>query len=432
MSKYRLGDKSRRVGLSYAESYRAVRKRNLTKEKIDYWYSSADESAALEFSLYCQQWCEMFDAVAEHVTETYDDIVGDKLVKRNNYVTIFPHSRSRINCMSSNPRRFRSKGGDVCLDEFDWHDNPEEMYSAAEPSVAWGYELTILTTRSHEGSLFDRLVGKAKKIISGELDPKKDIVLPWSYHFIPITIAVNEGLAEKIYKLDHVDLEAREKFIRECRARALNEDKFNREYMCVPSMEASTLIPYDLYFACQDDACLGKTNNGSYYMGFDIGRKHDLTVFWVCELVGDVLITREVKRLYNVKYPIQKQVAADLMRKYNINRACGDYTGKGDALIEFLQVDFGEHRVEPVTFSSPVKDHLASAVLSKMEDRKCRLPDDPKIREAFHTIRKEITATGNIRYDAARTEDGHADEFWAFALCCEAAVNPQTSECILL
>jgi phage FluMu gp28-like protein len=426
-SRYRLWDKSRRIGATYAESYRAVRDRNLNPNAPDYWFSSADESSAFEFAEYCRKWCDMFEAVHEQLTEIYDDIIdtpdGKKIVKRNNYVIRFPNGK-RINCMTSNPRRFRSKGGDVVLDEFDWHDDPEEMYAAAESCLLWGGTLSILTTRSFEGSLFDRLVIEAKKVLSGELDPKKDIALPWSYHYVPITVAVEQGLAEKIYKLDRIDQEARAKFIHECRARARSQDKFNREYMCIPSTEATTLIPYDLYYSCQDENCLKTIGSGDKYLGLDVARKRHKTVPWLWELVGDVMVTRAVHRLQNTPYAAQQLFVEDLMNHHNVTRLCGDATGIGDMLIEYLQNKFGTNRVEKVTFTSSSKDKLASLMLARCQDKRVRLPNDEQSREAFHSIKKTVTAGGNVRYDTTQNEDEHADEFWAASLGLDAANAP--------
>ena len=410
-----------------------MRKRNLIDYRRDYWFSSADESAAVEFSLYCQQWCKLFNAVVKVITEEIED---DRGYRYNNYVVEFPNG-SRINCMSSNPRRFRSKGGDVCLDEFDWHDSPGEMLDAAMPVTTWGFDISILTTRNGEGSEFDNLTKIAKQIRTGELDPKYDPVLPWSYHYIPITVAVEQGLAEKIYKLDKIDPQARERFIKECRAKCRNEDAFNQEYMCTPSSAASTLIPYDLYQSCETTDCLQllvshTESPHQYYLGGDIGREKHLTKFWIVEKVADLLVTRKVITLVKAPYHTQFQVASDLLANRNILRASIDATGIGDMLVESLQDRFGSYRVEKIKFTAAIKEHLASLALSRFEDKRVRVPADRNIRESFHTVRKIITAAGNIRYDAAVTEQGHADDFWAFCCSLEAANVSVVPECILL
>ena len=426
-------EKSRRIGATYAESYKACRRRNQIDYKRDYWFSSADESAAFEYAQYCRQWCEIMEAAIKEILEVLEDSEG---YRYNNYVIEFPN-RSRINCLTSNPRRFRSKGGDITLDEFAWHDNPQEMLAAAKPAATWGYDITVLSTHNGENSLFAQIAKQAKQIATGEIDPDMDNVLPWRHHFTPITVAVDQGLAEKIYKLKEVDLAARQKFLRWCRALAGDEDTWNQEYMCIPSAAASTLIPYDLYQSCEMPGCeeplIPHTQQRrQYYLGADIGREKDLTIFWLWELVTDILITRKIVKLYKTPYAAQQQMAEDLLANANIQRACIDATGIGDMLAEALQNRFGTYRVEKVKFTAQIKEHLASLMLGRFEDKRLRVPADREIREDFHSVKKTVTLAGNIRFDAARTEAGHADRFWAAALGCEAAITSAIPECILL
>ena len=47
---------------------------------------------------------------------------------------------------------------------------------------------------------------------------------------------------------------------------------------------------------------------------------------------------------------------------------------------------------------------------------------DDAVREDLHSVRKSVTAAGNVRLDVERTDtDGHADRFWALALAYHAA-----------
>jgi phage FluMu gp28-like protein len=56
-----------------------------------------------------------------------------------------------------------------------------------------------------------------------------------------------------------------------------------------------------------------------------------------------------------------------------------------------------------------------------MEARLTLLPDTREIRRAFSAVKKIVTPSGNLRFDAERTDAGHADEFWAKALADLAA-----------
>ncbi len=105
---------------------------------------------------------------------------------------------------------------------------------------------------------------------------------------------------------------------------------------------------------------------------------------------------------------------------YLIRRAAIDATGIGAMLAETLEQEFGP-RVEPVVFSAALKENLAFRTRRRMEARLTLLPDTREIRRAFSAVKKFVTTSGNLRFDAARTDAGHADEFWAKALADLAA-----------
>jgi phage FluMu gp28-like protein len=106
------------------------------------------------------------------------------------------------------------------------------------------------------------------------------------------------------------------------------------------------------------------------------------------------------------------------------DRTCIDNTGLGIGWVDDAQDKFGESRVEGVTFTGPVKEALAYPLRGSMEDRTMRIPYDPKIRADLRQVTKQVTPSGNIRFTAERTVDGHADHFWALALAKQAASSP--------
>jgi len=76
---------------------------------------------------------------------------------------------------------------------------------------------------------------------------------------------------------------------------------------------------------------------------------------------------------------------------------------------------------------------MAIQFKKRMEKVQDRIPHDRDIRQAFMAIKREPTATG-VKFDAPRIEldspvaggkkkklYGHADEFWAKAMCNLAA-----------
>ncbi|MFX8581938.1 hypothetical protein ABTM27_21005, partial [Acinetobacter baumannii] len=66
---------------------------------------------------------------------------------------------------------------------------------------------------------------------------------------------------------------------------------------------------------------------GTLFAGVDIGRKKDLTVLWVLELLGDVLYTRHVECLQNMTKAEQEKVLWPWFAR--CQRVCIDATGLG-------------------------------------------------------------------------------------------------------
>jgi hypothetical protein len=150
-----------------------------------------------------------------------------------------------------------------------------------------------------------------------------------------------------------------------------------------------------------------------------------------------VAVARLVRTLENTPFAEQLQAARELLSlradagaihesSFLIRRCSIDATGIGAHMAETLQREFGP-RVEPVVFTAAVKEDLAFRTKRRMEARLTLLPDTREIRRAFSAVKKFITPSGNLRFDAVRTEAGHADEFWAKALA-DLAADPEAHQ----
>lgn len=411
-SRFKIQEKSRRVGMTYAQSYEDVRDA-AKQDGMDVWFSSADESAAIEYILYCQQWAKLFDAAAEYLGEVVID--SDKDIKA---LSIRFSSGKRINALSSNPKAFRSKGGKLVLDEFAFHKQPEEMWKAAIPIITWGFPVRVLSTYNGQGNRYFRMVTDAKQqiAVAGSKSGR------WSLHTTTIEDAVAQGLVTKILGHEASEQE-RADFIADCRAAAGDQETYLQEYMCIPVDEASAWLTWDLITSAEHEDA-GKPEfytGGDCYVGVDIGRRHDLFVIWVDEKVGDVYWNRQVIRLKNASFAEQDAALDRVFDYYKVRRACIDQTGIGEKPVEDAKTRHGNYKVEGILFTGPVKQHLATIIKQMYEDKKIRTPVDKAIRESHHAVRKLTTIAGNPRFDADRTEVGHADEFWAHALAIHAA-----------
>lgn len=302
---------------------------------------------------------------------------------------------SRIIALPANPDTVRGYSGNVYFDEFSVQKNSREMWAAVFPIISRGsYRLMITFTPKGKQN-------KAYEVWHNPLFTKQQV---------DIYQAVDQGCPHDI------------KILKE----AIDDpDLWMQEYELAFLDEATSFLPYDLINSVEDDRA-GRSEyagNGYFYVGVDIGRRRDLTVIWVLELVGDILWTREWIELSKATFATQDAELDRIVEKYNPYRICMDQTGLGEKPVEDAKNRYGGQRVEGVSFSAPVKLDMAGAVRRRFEDRTIRIPHDRKVRDDFHSVKKIVTSAGNIRFDAERSEDSHADRFWSMALAVHAAGN---------
>lgn len=469
----KLGDKSRRTGWTYAEAYDAVsrRYRRTQPRNADYWFSSADDSAAMEFIDYCAFWAkDLFAAIADRFTESIEDAETKRVATA--YCLRCPNDH-KIVAMTSNPRRFRSKGGDVTLDEFAFHDDQRGMYTAASPVTTWGGRMAVFSTPNGEGTEYDRMVKGSRRVLEAlGIDPNQSrskaelcstgwealqakareirVTPVFSYHRVTIVDAIEQGIVETINRTRGTKW-TREAFLLDCREKSLDEESFRQEYMCEPGADHRAWLSMALIEsgehmdAAQPDKGLVGYEGGPCYVGVDFGRDRDLTVIWVLEQVGDVLWTRQIRILENKPTPIQEQELASILRSVKFVACEMDCTGNGLGLYEYTRKAFGS-RIHGVQFGSsvesivdpsekkiPVTLSMATALKDRFDDRLIRIPwNNARIKDGLHKPKKVATATGRITFHAARDKNGHADEFWALALAVAGATVRTTGGLMLV
>lgn len=406
-SKIKIWEKSRRIGATYVQSFEDVQD-CINKKVPAVWFSSADESAAKEYIDYCEMWVRYFHKIS--VKKGVEIIDNDKDIKA---LVIEFKNGTKIHALSSNPKGFRSKGGKVVLDEFAFHNNPEELWKAARPCITWGYPLRILSTHNGQSCLYYQFLDQVEK---GKLN--------WSHHKTPIQVAVAEGLVDKIYKRK-TSIEEQEQWMQNERDNCFDEYTWLQEYCCIAVDEACAFLPYDLITTCELDDVIKPLSEikNDFYVGVDVGRKKDLTVIWVLEKFENILYTRCVIELSKMPFYQQEEILSEVLSQRMFRRCCPDSTGIGMQLSENAQRKFGQYRVEPIMFTNKTKEELAYTVRTHFENKTVYIPKKHEIREDLHSVRRITTSANNIRFDADHTDDGHADRFWALALALHAAGN---------
>lgn len=417
-SRLKLMEKSRQIGISWSTAYAADERAAAVGARYDEWVSSRDDIQARLFIEDCKLWASIMGMAAKDLGE----MVLDAERKVSAYVLQFA-SGKRIHSMSSNPDAQAGKRGSRILDEFALHADQRKLWAIAYPGITWGGSMEVISTHRGSHSFFNSLVREARH--GG--NPKKI-----SLHRVTLQDALEQGFLFKLQQALPADAEQQAmdeaQYFDFVKSGAADAESFDQEYQCIPADDDSKFLEYGLITACE---YLGGTDwqrglqgpfQGQLYCGVDIGRKKDLTVLWVVEKLGDVFYTRHVETMEKMRKSDQEKI---LYPWFEIaDRICIDATGLGIGWTDDAQDKFGEDRVEGVTFTAQVKEKLAYPLRGAMEDRKVRIPEDPKIRADLRKVQKVTTTAGNIRFVAESTPDGHADRFWGLALALHAGSNP--------
>lgn len=327
--------------------------------------------------------------------------------------------------MSSNPDAQAGKRGGRILDEFALHPDPRKLWSIAYPGLTWGGSMEVISTHRGSRNFFNSLI---REIL--EKGNPKNI----SLHRVTLEDALNQGFLYKLQRSlpDDHEVQAMNEadYFDFIKSGCADEESFTQEYMCNPANDDSAFLEYDLIAGCEYPSGedweieLSEAKGRELYGGLDIGRTKDLTVLWILERLGDVLCTRKIITLQNMSKPDQEKVLWPWLAV--LSRCCMDYTGLGIGWGDDAQKQFGRYRIELVTFTGPVKEQLAYPVRGGMEDKILRIPYDPTVRSDLRGVTKVVTPSGNIRFTAERSQNGHADRFWALALAKDAASTQAT------
>ncbi|WP_353429488.1 terminase large subunit domain-containing protein [Paracoccus denitrificans] len=303
---------------------------------------------------------------------------------------------SRVVALSASPDAARGFGGNLLLDEFAFHADSRRIWGSAFPVAArGGHKIRVISTPNGKGNKFYELMTTADN--------------GWSKHLVDIYEAVRQGLDVNIEEL---------------KAGMADQDAWAQEFELAWLDEASAWLDYDLISSCEGNSAgipelyMG----GSCFVGVDIAARNDLFVIWVLELVGDVLVTREIIAKKRISFAEQDELLAGVMKRYRVVRCRMDQTGMGEKPVEDAKRWHGADRVEGVLFSAATKLDMATTMKERFQDRRVRIPaGDPVLRADLHSIKSQVGVTGTRRLIADGDSDGHADRFWAGALGISAA-----------
>jgi phage FluMu gp28-like protein len=423
-SRIKAMEKSRQIGISWADSYETVRSIAPADRVHDTWISSRDEAQAALYLNDCKGWAAFLQHGAKDLGEkVYEDEKGQKF---KSFELEFANEKV-IHSLSSNPDAQAGKRGPRKLDEFALNPQQRKLYAIAYPGITWGGNLSMISTHRGNLTFFNEIIREVKE----KGNPKKI-----SLHTVTLQDALDQGFLYKlqtslakanpddpIVQMDEAD------YFNMVRRECPDEETFLQEFMCVPADDKAAFLEWDMIAAAEYDT---KDNwqiplesiLGELYIGVDVGRRHDLTVIWVLEKLGGYYFTRRVIELKNTRFSAQEEILWPLIAHRKTRRCCIDSTGLGMQLAERAQEQFSKYRVEAVSFSAPVKEELAYPLRAVMEERALKIPLTKEIRADLRGVKKETTTSGNIRFTADTGPDGHSDRFWALALAVHAGKAP--------
>jgi len=454
--------KARQIGYSFAASIRALLQ--CLKRKTTWVFLSKGERQSRLLMEKVQEHVQSCGILARACESTFFE---GTLIKQ---LEVRFANGSVIYGLPANPDTARGYSGNVTLDEFAFHADADKIYAALFPTITRGYGLEVISTpNGQQGKFYElaKAAGLAEEGLGargwglGTLETPAPSPQPpgpvWSGHRVDIYEAIRQGLG--------IDLQL-------LRGGCGDETSWQQEYCCQFISTAENFIPPALVAQCASAEAAKDCPlqflasaphprpdsshperaipEAEFYLGIDIGRHHDRTVFWIDQVGaglaaaqgahegrpyeerGRIAVARMVRSFSDTPFAEQLAFARELLSlpgpqgRPLVRRACIDSTGMGAPLAESLEREFGP-RVEPVSFTAAVKEDLAYRVKRRMEQRLDVIPEDREIARAFGAVKKLVTVAGNTRFDAERTELGHADEFWAKALADLAAEQQPTA-----
>lgn len=315
--------------------------------------------------------------------------------------------------------------GNAILDEYAYHEHARDVWDATVPAAGLGgFRVRVMSTPNGAGNEFHELVEAIRlKKMTG-----------WSLHKVSIDDAIADGfpvnlqdcwadakgdprLFSQLFKCEFLD--------------GLNQ------YLPTEAVEDArkAVIPYTGQLRCFAGLDIGKTSDHSVLIVITVDPQAHKAVVWI-------------RRLKRTDYKLLHEAVAQAFVSFPIVRMCVDATGLGSFEADRIVATYGKPRVEPVTFTSAVKEDLATSLYSNLVHRSLDLPETDKsvvdgsvrgrpprpiaieagaaaaLASDLLKLRREVTSAGNVRYDAARTDEGHADSAWALGLALHAASAP--------
>ena len=141
------------------------------------------------------------------------------------------------------------------------------------------------------------------------------------------------------------------------------------------------------------------------------------------------LFIEEITVLDKVEYSKQLEAVASLDKSKHFTGGYVDAGGIGSMLAEYVNRQVSP-RIKPLSFTGANKTPMHEALRDLVFRQKVKFAKHiiERVRQDLQQVSRVVTASGEVRYQASRSEEGHADTTSALVLCVEAFRNMPLSQ----
>ncbi|WP_241027083.1 terminase family protein [Variovorax sp. RKNM96] len=421
-------EKSRRIGLSYAEAADNVLYA-ASAEGANVYYISYNKEMTQGFIQDCATWARAFNAAASHIEESVLEVEDKQILT----YTIKFDSGHQIQAFTSNPRNLRSKGrpGErLVVDEAGFVDDIQGLLKAAMAMTMWGGQIRIISTHNGDDNPFNELVNDVR---AGKFD--------YSLHRVTLDDALHDGLYRKICAVTgqewspEREAEWRRAMIKRYKP---NEDE---ELFCIPAQGGGAWLTRTQIEACMRPAPVlrfngtREFNNSSpelrarlmadwikdellpllefnpelrHALGMDFARTGDLSVIAPAEIASNLHVRIPfLVELKNVPYNQQLQVLyaiADVLPR--LSGMVIDSRGNGSYIGEAAFDKYGSVVERLMATEAWYRDHMPP-YKAAFEDGTITIPEHDDLLQDHRAIK---LVRGVARLPEGKTSgDRHGD-----------------------
>lgn len=452
VNKYSIVLKSRRTGFSFDVALKGIVKANdparikFTRQFVSYNEEDAKEKITFAKEFY------------HSIPKKYKKPLVSETKTTMEFLDKGGKTTSRLISIACRPPRGR--GGDIVFDEMAIYpkNKARVIYTAGLPVIARGGCVEIGSTPFGKmGMFYDIFTNRGKYKVFARY------TVPW-WLISKLCNNVTEAarIAPKMETEERVKRFGTNTLITSLSAMFFED--FQQEYECSFIDSALSFISLDLIYAntpgmritdratelIDDESGEGVDGSGMeikvfkdadslligydpqthgeiLYAGYDVARRRDAAVIFVIGIMpdGKKRAVAEIE-MVNQTFDYQLSQFRKIMR-LPVLRAAIDQTGQGEPLVEWLQKEFGQSKIEGVIFTSESKEEMAIRIRTTLEQNNYLLHNDNRFHRQIHSIKRMPTSGGHFRYDSERDGTGHSDSFWAWALADYAVLRKGTA-----